>query len=88
MFDPFGSLGGGDGSNILGGWSSFSSTPAPNIQTQNNNIEQKSSDPFAGFGKNFNEDILNYVSLNFDNFYPKHVKFIAKKVFNINNYSL
>lgn len=57
MFDPFGSLGGGDGSNILGGWSGFSSTPAPNIQLQNNDIEQTSNDPFAGFGKNFNGGI-------------------------------
>lgn len=51
MFDPFGSLGGGDGSNILGGWGNFSTAPPPNVQSQNNNMEQKPTDPFAGFGK-------------------------------------
>ncbi|XP_074031874.1 LOW QUALITY PROTEIN: cyclin-G-associated kinase [Leptinotarsa decemlineata] len=46
MFDPFGSLGGGDGNNVLGGWSNFSAAPA-----QNNAQEQKKpEDPFAGFG--------------------------------------
>lgn len=52
MFDPFGSLGGGDGSNILGGWSNFSSgAPASNIPSQNSQAEQNSNDPFAEFGK-------------------------------------
>lgn len=51
VFDPFGSLGGGDGSNILGGWSNFSTAPVPNVAHQNNLSEQKSDDPFAGLGK-------------------------------------
>lgn len=54
MFDPFGSLGGGDGSNILGGWSNFSSSaPDSNIPSQNSQAEQNSNDPFAEFGKKY-----------------------------------
>lgn len=51
MFDLFGSLGGGDGNNILGGWSNFSRGPMENASAPVNQPEQKPSDPFAEFGK-------------------------------------
>ncbi|CAH1155898.1 unnamed protein product [Phaedon cochleariae] len=59
--DPFGSLGGGDGNNVLGGWSDFSSGSKLNGSgaAPNNPQEQKTNDPFAdlanlGGGLNFN----------------------------------
>lgn len=52
MFDPFGSLGGGVGSNILEGWSNFTSgAPSSNVTSRNSQAEQKSMDLFAEFGK-------------------------------------
>lgn len=61
MFDPFGSLGGGDGNNILGGWSNLPTASVPHVSPQNSQTEQKLADPFAGFGKlsyNFSRKIF------------------------------
>lgn len=75
IFDPFESLGGGDGNNLLGGWSNFTAAAPPitNVTPQNNTPEQKSNDLFSDLGRgmcsikqiriikyNFKSAILNH----------------------------
>lgn len=57
IFDPFATLGGaerggGDATNLLGGWSNFTAAPPTmsSMSPQNNQPEPLNKDPFANLG--------------------------------------